>query len=113
MQTILHFCLQALWNILLSKEATATTAKLDAKATSNALALRNPVGITIKKSALMALFLMVMRRLVNRQGKRKISADGVTSQVPEAKLARRRQALRSKTPIATPSLVEGVFVLLI
>ncbi len=27
---------------------------------------------------------MVMRRLVNRQGKRKISADGVTSQVPEA-----------------------------
>ena len=46
MQTILHFCLQALWNILLSKGVTATTAKLDAKATSNALALRNPVGIT-------------------------------------------------------------------
>ena len=76
MQTILHFCLQALCNILLSKGATATTAKLDAKATSNALALRNLVGITIKKSALKALFLMVMRR--------KISADGVTSQVPEA-----------------------------
>ena len=50
----------------------------------------------------MALFLMVMRRLVKRQGKRKISAGGVTSQVPEAKLARRRQALRSKTPIANP-----------
>ena len=32
----------------------------------------------------MALFLMVMRKLVNRQGKRKISADGITSQVPEA-----------------------------
>ena len=47
MQTILHFYLQALCNILLSKGATATTAKLDAKATSNALALRNLVGITI------------------------------------------------------------------
>ena len=60
MQTILHFCLQALWNILLSKGATATTAKLDAKATSNALALRNLVGITIKKLSFIESFLMVI-----------------------------------------------------
>ena len=61
MQTILHFCLQALWNILLSKGVTATTAKLDAKATSNALALRNLVGITIKKTLLYGeFFLMVI-----------------------------------------------------
>ena len=60
MQTILHFYLQALCNILLSKGATATTAKLDAKATSNALALRNLVGITIKKLSFMESFLMVI-----------------------------------------------------
>ena len=61
MQTILHFYLQALCNILLSKGATATTAKLDAKATSNALALRNLVGITIKKTLLYGeFFLMVI-----------------------------------------------------
>ena len=50
MQTILHFCLQALCNILLSKGATATTAKLDAKATSNALALahRQSMGQRVK-----------------------------------------------------------------
>ena len=51
MQTILHFCLQALCNILLSKGATATTAKLDAKATSNALALHNPDAFTNKKAS--------------------------------------------------------------
>ena len=63
----------------------------------------NPVGITIKKSAKTALFLMVMRRLVKRQGLRQQAESGVTSQVPEAKLARLiRQALRSKTPIRLP-----------
>ena len=49
----------------------------------------------------MALFLMVMRRLVKRRDWRQQAESGVTSQVPEAQLASQRRALRSKTPIQT------------
>ena len=42
------------------------------------------LSITIKKSAVMALFFMVMRRLVKRRDWRQQAESGVTSQVPEA-----------------------------
>ena len=54
------------------------------------------LSITIKKSAITALFLMVMRRLVKRQDKRELAAGGVTSQVPEASLARSVRASPTK-----------------
>ena len=51
-----------------------------------------------------------MRRLVKRQGLRQQAESGVTSQVPEAKLACLiRQALRSKTPIQTAVLTMVAF----
>ncbi len=58
----------------------------------------------------MALFLMVMRRLVKRQGLRQQAVSGVTSQVPEAKLVCLiRQTLRSKTPIQTAVMRMAAF----
>lgn len=44
----------------------------------------------------MALFLVVMCRLVKRRGKREPAAGGVTSQMPEASLARRFKASLTK-----------------
>ena len=52
---------------------------------------------------------MVMRRLVKRRDWRQQAESGVTSQVPEAKLASQRRALRSKTPFQMAGIKTAVF----